>query len=225
MISAPPDPPEPPASGALRSIRDSYDRLAPAYAQHLVEELTGKPLDRWLLDRFAQRVRGQGTACDLGCGPGHITRYLHERGASICGVDLSAGMLDQARRLHPGLDFHQGDLFALPVADAAWSGVVAFYSLVHVAPPDRPRALREITRVLRPGGPLLLGFHVGDESLSPGELWGVPIELTWYFLRTETLTSELRAAGFHLDEVIEREPYEGAEHPTRRGYVLASRAQ
>ncbi|MFO0575934.1 MAG: class I SAM-dependent methyltransferase [Polyangia bacterium] len=218
--------PTPSRPRPLDPIRDSYDRLAVPYAAHLADELAGKPLDRELLDRFAARVRSTGgIACDLGCGPGHVARYLHERGAPVCGVDLSPGMLEQARRLHPGLDFFVGDLFALPVADAAWSGVVAFYSLVHIAPPERPRALREILRVLRPGAPLLAGFHVGDEELRPGELWGVPIELTWYFLRTCVLAAELREVGFRVDEIIERDPYEGAEHPTRRGYVLASRPE
>jgi hypothetical protein len=61
-------------------IRTTYDRLAVEYANHLADELAGKPLDRQLLDRFADEVRGAGPACDLGCGPGHVARYLGDRG-------------------------------------------------------------------------------------------------------------------------------------------------
>ena len=79
--------------------------MAAPYAEHTAGEVAGKPLDRKLLERFADEVRGTGLSCDLGCGPGHVGRYLHDRGVEICGLDLSPGMLEQARRLHPGLEF------------------------------------------------------------------------------------------------------------------------
>ena len=202
-------------------IRTSYDRLAAPYAAHLADELLAKPLDRQLLDRFAAEVRGAGLVADLGCGPGHIGRYLHERGVEVCGIDLSPCMLQEARRLHPGLQFHQGDLCALARPAASFAGLVAFYSLVHLAPAELPGALGELRRVLRPGGPLLLAFHVGAEIVHPGELWGVPVPLDWFFHRTEEVVAQLGAAGFQHTEVTEREPYQGAEHPSRRAYLLS----
>ena len=73
----------------------SYDRLADEYVRRIYEELQHKPLDRQLLDEFADQVKG--TVCDLGCGPGHVARYLWERGVQVCGIDLSSGLVDQAR--------------------------------------------------------------------------------------------------------------------------------
>lgn len=73
------------------NVRDSYDSAAEAYAQHLASELDRKPLDRHLLNRFAEEVRGRGLVADIGCGPGHVARYLHDRGVSIVGIDLSPG--------------------------------------------------------------------------------------------------------------------------------------
>ena len=70
------------------NVRDSYDCAADAYAQHLADELERKPLDRHLLDRFAEETRGRGLVADVGCGPGHVARYLHDRGVSIVGIDL-----------------------------------------------------------------------------------------------------------------------------------------
>src|SRR5262250_1364895 len=84
------------------SIRDSYDAVARAYAAQLASELSGKPLDRHLLNRFAEEVRGRGLVADLGCGPGHVARYLHERGVTMVGIDLSPGMIAQAEQLNPG---------------------------------------------------------------------------------------------------------------------------
>src|SRR5580765_3905417 len=86
-------------------LQRSYDRVADQYVAHIFDELRHKPLDRQLLDRFAESVHGHGPACDMGCGPGQIARYLHERGVDVCGVDVSAGMLECARRLNPEIEF------------------------------------------------------------------------------------------------------------------------
>ena len=69
------------------NVHDSYDSAAEAYAHHLASELDRKPLDRHLLNRFAEEARGRGLVADIGCGPGHVARYLHGRGVSIVGID------------------------------------------------------------------------------------------------------------------------------------------
>lgn len=70
-------------------IRESYDSAAAAYAEHLSDELAHKPLDRHLLNRFAEETRGRGPVADLGCGPGHVARYLSQQGVAVFGVDFS----------------------------------------------------------------------------------------------------------------------------------------
>ena len=61
----------------LQSIQQDYDRVADEYARHIYPELQNKPLDQELLTRFASEVNGKGQVCDLACGPGHTTRFLH----------------------------------------------------------------------------------------------------------------------------------------------------
>jgi SAM-dependent methyltransferase len=161
--------------------------------------------------------------CELGCGPGHVARYLHDRGVDVCGVDLSPAMLEEARRLHPGLVFRQGDMLALDVEEAAFAGVVSFYAIVHLSPEALAAAFGEIRRVLRPGGTALIAFHIGEGAVRPGELWGIPVALDWVFFRTEQVVQALAVAGLTVAEVVEREPYQGVEHPSRRAYVLAAR--
>lgn len=80
------------------SIRRSYDQVADEYARRISGELQHKPFDRELLNRFAAAVIGHGEVCDMGCGPGHIARYLRDAGATIFGLDLSPRMLEQARQ-------------------------------------------------------------------------------------------------------------------------------
>src|SRR5256885_1247773 len=97
------------------SLRDGYDRVAAEYARRIFRELDDKPFDRAFLDRLAARV-GIGRrlpVADVGCGPGHVARYLHERGVHVVGVDLSPAMVAIAGALTPGVTFHEGDLRAL----------------------------------------------------------------------------------------------------------------
>ena len=107
-------------------VRQSYDSAARAYAEHLASELDRKPLDRHLLNRFAEAVRCGGLVADLGCGPGHVARYLDAQGVRMVGIDISPGMIRVAKELHPALDFRVGDMAALDLSDASLAGIVAF---------------------------------------------------------------------------------------------------
>ena len=208
-----------------RELQDGYSRVAGEYAARIYDELAHKPLDRTLLDRFAERVRGVGPACDLGCGPGQVARYLYERGVEVLGVDLSPGMVAQARRLNPGIPFQTGNMLALDVPNAAWAGIAAFYSVIHIPRADLPRAFRELHRVLRPNGVLLLAFHIGQEAVHLDEWWGEPVSLDFFFFQPEEIARLLRDTGFVVEEQIERAPYPDVEHQSRRAYILACKAQ
>jgi SAM-dependent methyltransferase len=199
----------------------SYDSVADEYVRRIFDELQHKPLDRQLLDRFADSVRDVGSACDMGCGPGHIARYLHERGVQVCGVDLSQGMVEQARRLTPEVEFRQGDMTALDAADGAWAGIAAFYSIIHITREEMPQALGELRRVLRPGGLLLLAFHIGEQTIHLDEWWGQTVSVDFFFFRPEEVAAWVRAEGFEIEEMIERDPYPDVEHPSRRAYIFA----
>ncbi len=206
-----------------KNCRTSYDLVADEYVRRIFEELQHKPLDRQLLDRFAASVRDVGPACDMGCGPGHVARYLHERGLQVCGVDLSPVMVERARHLTPGVDFRPGDMMALDVPDATWAGIAAFYSIIHIPRSDVTRALGDLRRVLRPGGLLLLAFHIGDDTVHLDEWWGEKVCLDFFFFRSEEVAGYLRAAGFNIEEIIEREPYPDVEYQSRRSYIFARR--
>lgn len=208
----------------ISDVQAGYDRIADEYARRMFDELQHKPLDCRLLDRFAESVRHGGVACDLGCGPGHVGRYLHGRGIHVCGMDLSSGMVQCARRLNPGIEFSQGDMRALPVKDNEWAGIAAFYAIVNLSPGDLVQALREMMRVLVPGGRLLLSFHIGEDTSQVEELWDSGAELEFRFFRTSTVAAAIRGGGFEIEDVIEREPYApDVEYQSRRAYIFAQK--
>ena len=202
-------------------IRESYDELAATYTERIFTELAGKPLDRHLLNRLAEDVRGHGLVADLGCGPGHVARYLHDQGVRMLGIDLSPRMIDSARQRSPDIEFQVGDMRTLDLPDGALAGIVAFYSLIHIGEPEMGATLRELRRVLAPGGLLLVAFHIGEETVHRDELWGHPVSLDFRFLMPSPMVARLIEAGFVVLERVEREPYPEVEHPSRRCYLLA----
>jgi ubiquinone/menaquinone biosynthesis C-methylase UbiE len=124
-----------------------------------------------LLIRLASAVKSKGQICDLGCGPGHIARFLHNAGADVFGLDLSPGMLEEARRLNPEIAFRQGNMLALEFPDNSLAGIVAFYAIVNLPRVGLPQAFREMARALMPGGLLLLSHHIGEETVHRDEWW------------------------------------------------------
>jgi SAM-dependent methyltransferase len=202
-------------------VADSYNRVADEYVRRIYDELARKPLDRELLDRFAASIAQGQLACDLGCGPGHVARYLHQRGVCIRGVDLSPGMIERARLLNPAITFSPGDMLSLDEADATFAGIAAFYAIVNLPPRDLAQAFREMLRCLSPEGLLLLAFHIGDEAIHLDQWWGLPVSIDFYFFPIEQVVGDLNAVGFEIEEVVERGPYSEVEHPSRRAYIFA----
>jgi ubiquinone/menaquinone biosynthesis C-methylase UbiE len=205
-----------------KGVQASYDCVAKEYSRRCFHEFDHKPFDREILDRFAERVRGRGPVCDMGCGPGEAACYLRARGVeNVLGIDISPGMVEQTRKLNPGVTFHQGDMLDLEAEDNSWGGIAAFYSIIHIPRVQVVDALQEMKRVLKPAGLLLLTFHIGQETLHVDEWWGNEVSVDFYYFEIDEMKGYLESAGFEIEEVIERDPYKDAEAQTRRAYVLA----
>jgi ubiquinone/menaquinone biosynthesis C-methylase UbiE len=215
-----------PDASYLAATRASYDVMAADYAARFGGDRYGSdlgdlPLERAMLGVFADLVRaaGGGPVADVGCGPGRVTALLADLGLDAFGVDLSPGMITLARRTFPELRFEVGSMLALDLADGSLGGLLAYYSIIHIPRPERPRALAEFARVLAPGAPLMLGFQIGDEHAHRDEAWGRAIDLYWYRQQPADLAGLLADAGFETWTTVVKEP-EG-EEKTQQGIMLA----
>jgi SAM-dependent methyltransferase len=201
-------------------IEASYDRVAEHYADEYFGELEKKPFDRALLDGFAETMHSRGQVCEIGCGPGQIARYLYDRGVNIFGIDLSQEMVAQARRLNPDISFDRGDMRALDLPNASLAGIVSFYTIIHLKREEVVPALKEMRRALKQGGKLLLSFHGGEGELHRDEWYDKPVSVDVTLFEKKEMAGYLEAAGFEIERIAEREPYE-FEYPTRRIYAFA----
>ena len=187
------------AAQIVPAIRGIYNDHADEYAlaTERMDQFPGLDLD---LDRFAGSLT-HGPVLDLGCGTGRDTDYLTRKGVGVIAGDLSERLLMRTSSRCSPAGVVQLDLLNLPFADAAFAGVWACASVLHVPSLDHPRSFAEIHRVLRPGGFTAISLKAGT-----GEGWEAGKRLAcprWFSLRTpDSVVTELEAAGFAFADVV-----------------------
>ncbi len=129
-----------------------FDRIAPVY--DAMNRVMTAGLDRrWRRATVRETVRPGDRVLDACCGTGDLAVAAREAGAgSVVGLDFSGRMLERARRKAPELEWVNGDVLALPFEDASFDSAVVGFGVRNVE--DLEAALRELRRVLRPGGRL-----------------------------------------------------------------------
>jgi SAM-dependent methyltransferase len=157
---------------------------------------------------------------DAGCGGGRTSAWLVEQGAGVVGIDTSEELLRLARDRLPSATFVHGDLAEpLPFEDGSFDVVVS--SLVMHYLRDWAPALRELRRVLRPGGVVALSTHHPATDFELGdsgdyfatellrEVWTVgrrEVEVRFWHRPLSRMFGEIAEAGFRVDELSEPQP-------------------
>src|SRR5258707_6809521 len=98
----------------------------------------------------AARVKKGVKFLDIASGPGYVAAAAAKRGATALGVDFSSSMIEQACRLHPEIDFREGDAEQLPLGNGLFDAAAMNFGILHLGHPEN--ALVETHRELRAGG-------------------------------------------------------------------------
>jgi len=163
-------------------------------------------LDVWLEQYLPKRGDGL-RLLDVGCGTGHHMVRLRERGYEVAGVDGSPGMLEHARANNPGADIRHADVEELPLPSASFDYVLCVEVLRYL--PDDTRCIREMARVLKPGGicvataaPVLNlnGYYLINRVANAVPV-GNLVRLKQFFTTSGRLRRGFEAAGFEKPEI------------------------
>jgi demethylmenaquinone methyltransferase / 2-methoxy-6-polyprenyl-1,4-benzoquinol methylase len=133
------------------AVRTMFDRIAPVY--DLMNRVMTAGLDgRWRRLTAEAAVRRGDRVLDACCGTGDLALADERAGGRVVGLDFSERMLERARRKSASVEWVRGDLLELPFEDASFDAATVGFGVRNVA--DLERSLRELRRVLRPGGRL-----------------------------------------------------------------------
>jgi demethylmenaquinone methyltransferase/2-methoxy-6-polyprenyl-1,4-benzoquinol methylase len=133
------------------AVRTMFDRIAPVY-DAMNRVMTAGLDQRWRRLTAGAAVRPGDRVLDACCGTGDLAVADVRAGGRVVGLDFSEGMLERARRKTAEVEWVRGDLLELPFGDGSFDAVTVGFGVRNVA--DLERALRELRRVLRPGGRL-----------------------------------------------------------------------
>jgi ubiquinone/menaquinone biosynthesis C-methylase UbiE len=207
------------------AVRAAYDTVARDYAEAFADDLLHLPLDRQVLDTFAERIGVGASVLDLGCGPGQVGQYLAKRRRlRVVGMDLAQEMLLVARQRTGNVCLTGGDMRAIPFRSRSFTGVVAFYSVHNLPRRALGAAFAQVHRVLKPAGIFVVATHLGEGEVYSNEFLGHDIDLVGGTLyRDDQLIAALESHAFVIEEVRHRDPLPH-EHNSRRIYVTCRRA-
>lgn len=210
-----------------------YDEFADEFLDHAADGFHNAHYDRPACLSLLGEVAGR-SVLDVACGPGLYAAELVARGARVIGLDHSPRMIELCRERAPAGEFHVHDLGDrldwLP--DGAVDRVLFALALEYVD--DRVAALRELRRVLRPDGALVLSrSHPTGDWLRQGgsyfdvrvieEVWSRGWRVRYWLAPLERTCEELHEAGFLLERLLEPRPAPEAARLDPDRYASLSR--
>lgn len=207
------------------TVKNCYDLTAKQYSKMFLHELDNKPLDRYMLKRFSESFHKDDQILDFGCGSGHITKYIYDLGYhNITGLDFSEKAIIHAKEVFPEVRYEVDNMLASKFPGNSIHGIVAFYAIVHFTYKEIQAALIEWERLLLGNGKLLFSFHIGKGSKTVKRFLDVEeAGATWNFFEVDKVIQLIKNTNLVIDEVVVRYPYENAEHPSKRCYILAAK--
>lgn len=193
-----------------RFTEASYDLSAGEYAERT--EALGSIPER---ERFAELLSKGGRVADLGCGPGRDSRFFVDRGLNVHGIDLSAEMVELARKRVPGAHFTQMAMEELAFPEGSFDGVWASASLHHLPKKRLLEVLKSVRELLKPGGLFYLTVKQGKgEGLVQDSRYG-GLQKFYSYFELEEIVALLKEAQFHaIDDRVAEQRVSYETHPS-----------
>jgi SAM-dependent methyltransferase len=199
----------------FQPVRDAYSSMSRQYISLFDRDWQDDEDDTALVRRHLAGLRGP--VLDLGCGPGHWSAYLHSLGADVTGVDMVPEFIAHARATHAGPNFRLGSMTEPDVPDHSVAGILAWYSTIHLPPPELARVLALFHKLLAASGVLVIGFFDSDHDVAEFD----HKVITAYRWPVDVLSQHLAKAGF---TEIQRLQHQVPERPDRKYAAIAARA-
>lgn len=186
-----------------RIVKEAYNTIADAYVKRDFEVIDETLIVKEALAGFIESLPAHGVVLDIGSGGGRDSRYLHERGYAVIGIDISDRLVEEARKINPGIDYRVMDFENLVFPDEEFHGVWANASLHHIPKERIAKVFRDIHRLLKKGGIFFLKVKQGSgEGIKSEEKFGVSIERYLARYKPEELEDMLRSAGFSITRSV-----------------------
>ena len=146
----------------VRLTVQTYDKIASEYCSHtMIEEI--RVVERRFLDNFLELINTKNPLiCDLGCGDGRDSMYLTMCGARVVSVDLSRGMIQEARKLFSHGQYVLMDFRSPGFPGTTFDGVWSSGAIYHIPKKQVPPTIEAIRETLKPGGVFCFNFKVGS---------------------------------------------------------------
>ncbi len=189
----------------MRKTIKTYDKIVEQYYERTKALKTSIEI----LNRFSELLPAHARILDAGCGPGRDAKLFTDKGFRVVGIDLAEKMIEFAKKVAPKAEFRIMDLRHLAFEDNSFDAIWFNASLLNIKKQEAPETLREMHRVLKPKGLMLVSVKQGKgEGLREDKRYG-RVEKYYAFYTKDELKQKLEDAGF---KVI------GMETKQERGY-------
>jgi SAM-dependent methyltransferase len=193
----------------IENTRVSYDKAGQKYFDFFHDELDNHEFDQKLLKFFAGSLSSDPIICDFGCGPAaQYANFLVPFAKKVYALDISPKNITIAKEHNSNLYFKCENMLDTSFKDSSLDGIISFYSIFHIPKEFDYKFFEEVSRVLKPGGKILIMTHKGDLVQTFNELWDHD-DLTLFvnFHTEEELIASTKKSGLIVESCYSKESY------------------
>ncbi|RJQ31430.1 class I SAM-dependent methyltransferase [Candidatus Parcubacteria bacterium] len=176
-----------------KNLLKTYNQIATDFYHEIKNDTWADPS----LKLFIKSLSRKSYVLDLGCGSGIDAKKMSKAGFRVIGIDISTSMIKISKRLVPKVKFKIMDIYNLKFKDKTFDGIFAKASLLHVPKKRQLYVLKNLNRVLKPSGKIMILVKEGrGERSVVGKEYGKPIKRFFSFFSEKETRRNLNNAGF-----------------------------